>query len=222
MQIWSMGDNFAVQKLLVTKYLYRWGMMLCLLVLVACEAPPPEPLVIPNLDPSEMISATDFQGRVMRFSYPASWLARVGNIGEIVLANRQNALGAWDANIFSLRHGEMAGIIAALDENTIEDSWERNLTAVMARSRAEMTKYQDMRAQFTGNEAFTINGRDGLITNGTLTRDEQVVEVVIIVVYDEQDRGYASMLLGAPVGQMRLFEPLLMQIAGTFDFIHQS
>ncbi|MDX2078480.1 MAG: hypothetical protein SFZ02_18760 [bacterium] len=196
--------------------------ILLLMMLGACATPTPEVLIIPNLDPSQTVSATDFQGRVMRLSYPESWLARVGNKGEIVLANRQNALGAWDINIFSLRAGEMAGVIAAIDEESIENSWERNLETMMSRSRAEMTGYQDMRAQFTGNEAFTINGRDGLITNGTLTRDELVVEVVIIVVYDEEDGGYASMILGASVGEMRLFEPLLMEIAGTFDFIRQS
>ena len=193
-----------------------------LMLLGACTSPTPEVLIIPNLDPSQMVSATDFQGRVMRFSYPESWVARVGSSGEITLANRQNALGAWDVNVFSLRAGEMAGVISAIDETSIQNSWERTLSNVMSTSRAQMTRYQDVRAQFTGNEAFTINGRDGLITNGTLTRDEQVVEVVIIVVYDEDDGGYASMLLGASVGEMRLFEPLLMEIAGTFDFIRQN
>jgi hypothetical protein len=150
------------------------------------------------------------------------WLARVGNNGEIVLANRQNALGAWDIDIFNLRHGEMAGVIAAIDENSIANSWDRTLESVMANSRAQMTRYRDLRAQFTGNEAFSINGRDALITNGTLTRDEQVVEVIIIVVYDADDHGYASMLIGAPVGQVSLYEPVLKQIAGTFDFIRES
>ncbi len=192
-------------------------------ILVACDVPPDTsaPIVVPDMSSTQSISATDFQGRVMRFSYPESWLARVGNNGEITLANRQNALGAWDVDIFSLRHGEMAGVIAAVDETSIANSWDRTLTGVMSLSRAQMTRYRDMQAQFKGNQAVTINGRDILITDGTLTRDEIVVEVIIIVVYDEDDGGYASMLIGAPVGQVLLYEPVLLQIAGTFDFIRE-
>lgn len=52
---------------------------LMFMILGACTSPTPEPLVIPNLDPSQMVSATDFQGRVMRFSYPESWVARGGS-----------------------------------------------------------------------------------------------------------------------------------------------
>lgn len=198
-------------------------MIIALIMLAGCDVPPatPEPIIIPDIEPSQQVSATDFQGRVMQFGYPETWLARVGNNGEIVLANRQNALGAWDIDIFNLRHGEMAGVIAAIDENSIENSWERTLESVMANSRAQMTRYRDLRAQFTGNEAFSINGRNALITNGTLTRDEQVIEVIIIVVYDADDYGYASMLIGAPVGQVALYEPVLKQIAGTFNFIRQ-
>lgn len=198
-------------------------MITVLITLAGCDVPPatPEPIIIPDIEPYQVVSATDFQGRVMQFGYPETWLARVGNNGEIVLANRQNALGAWDIDIFNLRHGEMAGVIAAIDENTIQNSWERTLESVMANSRAQMTRYRDLRAQFTGNEVFTLNGRDALITNGTLTRDEQVIEVIIIVVYDADDYGYASILIGAPIGQVALYEPVLKQIAGTFDFIRQ-
>lgn len=202
--------------------MYRFLIVMICFVMMAtgCDAPSPtlEPIIIPDLEPYESVSATDFQGRIMSLSYPQTWLARVGNVGEIVLANRHNALGAWDIDIFSLRHGEMAGVIAAIDENSIPHSWDRNLSAVMANSRAQMTRYRDMKAQFTGNEAFITNGREALITNGTLRRDDQVVEVIIIVVYDADDHGYASMLFGAPVGQAALYESLLKQIAGTFDF----
>jgi len=193
-------------------------------ILVSCDIPPDpsEPIIIPDIEPSSSVSATDFQGRVMRFSYPNPWLARVGSSGEITMANRQNALGAWDVDIFSLRHGEMAGIIAAIDAESISNSWERNLDSVMSTSRSQLTRYQDVKAQFKGNEPFAINERDGLITDGTLTLEEKVVEVIIIVVYDEEDGGFASMLFGAPVGQILLYEPTLLKIAGTFDFIREN
>lgn len=192
-------------------------------ILVACDVPldTSAPIIVPDMTSTKSVSATDFQGRVMRFSYPESWLARVGSSGEITLANQQNALGAWDVDIFSLRYGEMAGVIAAIDETSIANTWERNLDNVMSLSRSQMTRYQDMRAQFKGNEAFTINGRDILITDGTLTRDEKVVDVMIIVVYDDASDGYASMLIGAPAGQVLLYESVLLQIAGTFDFIRE-
>jgi hypothetical protein len=205
------------------RYIRITMLIAMLTVLVACDVPPttPAPIIVPDLQPSQSVSATDFQGRIMRIDYPEAWLARVDSSGAITLANHQNALGAWDVDIFSLRHGEMAGVIVAIDENSIANSWDRNLEAVMSNSRAQMTRYKDMRARFTANEAFISNGRNALITNGTLTRDEQVVEVIIIVVYDADDDGYASMLIGAPVGQLALYEPVLMQIAGTFDFIRQ-